>query len=82
MARLDSQVIRFKTAAETAERSEEELKTERRKMQREVFHISLKAKLYIPGIIYPIYLLLELLCNQKHDIYLYCLLVKRSNDTG
>ena len=39
MARLDSQVIRFKTAAETAERSEEELKTERRKMQREVFHI-------------------------------------------
>ena len=36
MARLESQVIRFKTAAETAERSEEELKTERRKMQREV----------------------------------------------
>ena len=40
VARLDSQVIRFKTAAETAERSEEELKTERRKMQREVmYHI-------------------------------------------
>ena len=37
VARLESQVIRFKTAAETAERSEEELKTERRKMQREVF---------------------------------------------
>ena len=36
VARLESQVIRFKTAAETAERSEEELKTERRKMQREV----------------------------------------------
>ena len=33
---MESQVIRFKTAAETAERSEEELKTERRKMQREV----------------------------------------------
>ena len=38
VARLESQVIRFKTAAETAERSEEELKTERRKMQREVKH--------------------------------------------
>merc|ERR1719361_2721485 len=36
VARLESQVIRFKTAAETAERSEEELKTERRKMQREI----------------------------------------------
>merc|ERR1719210_107744 len=36
VARLESQVIRFKTAAETAERSEEELKTERRKMQREL----------------------------------------------
>jgi len=33
---LETQVIRFKTAAETAERSEEELKTERRKLQREV----------------------------------------------
>ena len=36
MARLDTQVVRFRTAAETAERSEEELKTERRKLQREV----------------------------------------------
>ncbi len=36
VARLESQVIRYKTAAETAERSEEELKTERRKLQREV----------------------------------------------
>jgi len=35
VARLETQVIRFKTAAETAERSEEELKTERRKLQRE-----------------------------------------------
>ena len=40
VARLESQVIRFKTAAETAERSEEELKTERRKMQREVIKMS------------------------------------------
>lgn len=36
VARLESQVIRFKTAAETAEQSEESLKTERRKMQREL----------------------------------------------
>lgn len=36
VARLESQVIRYKTAADTAERSEEELKTERRKMQREL----------------------------------------------
>lgn len=36
VARLETQVIRFKTSAETAERSEEELKTERRKLQREV----------------------------------------------
>lgn len=35
VARLETQVIRFKSAAETAERSEEELKTERRKLQRE-----------------------------------------------
>lgn len=33
---METQVIRFKTSAETAERSEEELKTERRKLQREV----------------------------------------------
>ena len=36
VARLESQVLRYKTASETAERSEEELKTERRKTQREV----------------------------------------------
>lgn len=36
VARLESQVLRYKTASETAERSEEELKTERRKMQREL----------------------------------------------
>ena len=33
---MESQVVRYKTAAETAERAEEELKTERRKLQREV----------------------------------------------
>eukprot|EP00095_Tigriopus_kingsejongensis_P010959 maker-scaffold129_size324999-snap-gene-1.24 protein:Tk10959 transcript:maker-scaffold129_size324999-snap-gene-1.24-mRNA-1 annotation:"leucine-rich repeat flightless-interacting protein 2" len=36
VARLESQVVRFKTAAETSEKSEEELKTERRKLQREL----------------------------------------------
>jgi len=36
VARLESQVIRYKTAAETAELSEENLKTERRKTQREL----------------------------------------------
>ena len=36
MARLETQVVRFRTASETAERAEEELKTERRKLQREV----------------------------------------------
>jgi len=46
VARLESQVIRFKTAAETAERSEEELKTERRKMQREVFTYFATVKIY------------------------------------
>ena len=48
MARLETQVIRFKTAAETAERSEEELKTERRKLQREVsiFNLFLKNLFY------------------------------------
>ena len=47
VARLESQVIRFKTAAETAERSEEELKTERRKMQREVFTYFATVKIYL-----------------------------------
>jgi hypothetical protein len=36
VARLDSQVLRYKTAADTSEKSEEELKTEKRKLQREV----------------------------------------------
>ncbi|CAG9861882.1 unnamed protein product [Phyllotreta striolata] len=35
VARLESQVIRYKTAAETSEQSEEALKTEKRKLQRE-----------------------------------------------
>jgi len=36
VARLESQVIRYKTASETSELSEENLKVERRKMQREL----------------------------------------------
>jgi hypothetical protein len=35
VVRLESQVVRYKTASETAERSEEELKIERRRLQRE-----------------------------------------------
>jgi hypothetical protein len=36
VARLESQVIRYRTAAETAELAEENLKTERRKNLREL----------------------------------------------
>lgn len=36
VARLESQVVRYKTAADTAEQAEETLKSERRKMQREL----------------------------------------------
>ncbi|KAE8750638.1 hypothetical protein FOCC_FOCC002618 [Frankliniella occidentalis] len=36
VARLESQVIRYKSAAETAEKVEDELKVEKRKLQREV----------------------------------------------
>lgn len=36
VARLESQVIRYKTAAEISEQSEEALKAEKRKLQREV----------------------------------------------
>lgn len=36
VARLESQVIRYKTAAEVSEQSEEALKSEKRKLQREV----------------------------------------------
>lgn len=36
MARLESQVIRYKSAAETSEKAEDELKIEKRKLQREV----------------------------------------------
>lgn len=36
VARLESQVVRYKSAAETAEKVEDELKLEKRKLQREV----------------------------------------------
>ncbi|KAL1138149.1 hypothetical protein AAG570_009841 [Ranatra chinensis] len=36
MVRLESQVVRYRTAAETAEKLEDELKTDRRKLQREL----------------------------------------------
>lgn len=36
VARLESQVIRYKTSAEASEKAEDELKVEKRKLQREV----------------------------------------------
>lgn len=36
VARLESQVIRYKSAAESSEKAEDELKIEKRKLQREV----------------------------------------------
>lgn len=36
VARLESQVIRYKSAAEASEKAEDELKVEKRKLQREV----------------------------------------------
>lgn len=36
VARLESQVVRYRTAAETSEKAEDELKVEKRKLQREV----------------------------------------------
>lgn len=36
MARLETQVTRYKAATETLEKSEDELKAEKRKLQREV----------------------------------------------
>jgi len=42
VARLESQVVRFKTASETAELSEESLKAERRKNQRELRDLQTK----------------------------------------
>lgn len=41
VARLESQVIRYKSAAETSEKAEDDLKVEKRKLQREVCHLSL-----------------------------------------
>jgi hypothetical protein len=38
VARLETQVTRYRTAAETSEKSEDELKAEKRKLQREVKH--------------------------------------------
>lgn len=46
VARLESQVIRYKSAAEVSEKSEEALKAEKRKLQREVLHFSLFSILF------------------------------------
>jgi len=39
VARLETQVTRFRVAAETSEKSEDELKAEKRKLQRELREI-------------------------------------------
>jgi hypothetical protein len=51
VARLETQVARFQTAAETAERAEEELKAEKRKLQREVlrFNVSSQGGSFLKG---------------------------------
>lgn len=41
LARAETQVIRYKTTAEAAEKAEGELKVERRKLQREVIFQSI-----------------------------------------
>ena len=44
MTRLEGQVVRYKSAAENAEKVEDELKAEKRKMQREVEFLTQKKK--------------------------------------
>lgn len=45
VARLESQVIRYKSAAEASEKVEDELKVEKRKLQREVrLHLKIRNK--------------------------------------
>ena len=39
VSRLESQVIRYKSAAEASEKAESELKSEKRKLQREVSNL-------------------------------------------
>lgn len=46
--RLEGQVLRYKTAAENAEKVEDELKAEKRKLQREVLTVLCFSK-YIPN---------------------------------
>lgn len=46
VARLESQVIRYKSAAETSEKVEDELKVEKRKLQREVCFIKFVIELH------------------------------------
>lgn len=45
VSRLETQVTRFRLAAETSEKAEDDLKAEKRKLQREVYSIKVsKAK--------------------------------------
>lgn len=59
VARLESQVIRYKSAAEVSEKSEEALKAEKRKLQREVsFVVVLFNRLKV------LCMCVQILCNE------------------
>lgn len=49
VTRLEGQVMRYKTAAENSEKVEDELKAEKRKLQREVVSLSAAAHVIVPG---------------------------------
>jgi len=53
VSRLETQVTRFRLAAETSEKAEDDLKAEKRKLQREVYSIKVsKAKVIYDLIIW------------------------------
>lgn len=53
VSRLETQVTRFRLAAETSEKAEDDLKAEKRKLQREVYSIKVsKAKVVYDLIIW------------------------------
>lgn len=49
VSRLETQVTRFRLAAETSEKAEDDLKAEKRKLQREVYSIQIISKDICPS---------------------------------
>lgn len=49
VTRLEGQVVRYKTAAENSEKVEDELKAEKRKLQREVASFSAPSHVVVTG---------------------------------